>query len=130
METPHFPSSGLPCPDEGCKFQVCAECARSGGGRVGLTRSHFSTDGICTFGHRLELPLADRLTEWIKTEGIQGHYPPDQIAARVVEQVYNGYLVIWLDRGGTDYLRDLCARIKDEHDLTDAEHAAELNDRY
>ena len=50
----HFPSRGLPCPDEGCQFPVCAECARTGGGRVGLTRSHFAADGICTFGHKLE----------------------------------------------------------------------------
>ncbi len=69
--------------------------------------------------------LTARLTEWIKAEGISGHYPPDQIAARVVSQVHASYLTLQLDQGGTPYLRDLCERIKDEADLTDSERAAE-----
>jgi len=120
METLHFPSAPLPAPCTGCGTLLCAECARHG-----LTAVHFSTDGICTYGHRLEVPLADRLAEWIKAEGIEGSYPPDGIASRVVAQVHASYLTAWLDQGGTPYLRDMCARIKDEDDMTPEERAAE-----
>jgi hypothetical protein len=70
--------------------------------------------------------LTTRLTEWIKAEGITGHYPADGIASRVVAQVHASRLTAWLDQGGTDYLRDMCARIKDFDDMADAEMAAEL----
>jgi hypothetical protein len=69
--------------------------------------------------------LAAQLTEWIKAEGITGNYPPDQIADRVVAQIHPSRLTAWLDQGA-GYLRDMCTRIKDETDLTDAERAAEL----
>lgn len=65
--------------------------------------------------------LTAQLTEWIKAEGITGHYPPDQIASRVVASIHHSRLAGWLAQGGTDYLRDMCARIKDEADLTDAQ---------
>jgi hypothetical protein len=84
---------------------------------------HFSPDGICAYGHRLD--LAGWLTEWIKAEGITGHYPPDQIASRVVASIHHSRLAGWLAQGGTDYLRDMCARIKDEADLTDAQFCHE-----
>jgi hypothetical protein len=69
--------------------------------------------------------LATQLTEWIKAEGITGHYPPDQIASRVVASIHHSRLAGWLAQGGTDYLRDMCARIKDEADLTDAQFCHE-----
>lgn len=115
--TLHFPSKPLPDPCAGCGTLLCAECARA----WKLTAQHFRPDGICPNGHRLEEPLVTRLTEWIKAEGVTGHYAPDQIAARVLAQVHAGYLTTWLDQGGTDYLRDMCGRIKDEADLTDAQ---------
>lgn len=68
--------------------------------------------------------LTTRLTEFIKAEGITGNYPPDGIAARVVTQVHPSHIEKWL-RQNPGYLRDLCERIKDEADLTDAERAAE-----
>lgn len=45
----HFPSAPLPDPCKGCGTLLCAECARHA-----LTAVHFSPDGICAFGHRLE----------------------------------------------------------------------------
>lgn len=65
--------------------------------------------------------LTAQLTDWIKAEGITGHYPPDQIAAHVVASIHHSRLTGWLTQGGTDYLRDMCARIKDEADLSDAQ---------
>jgi hypothetical protein len=89
-----------------------------------LTAQHFGPNGICPNGHRLEIPLVDRLTAWIKAEGIEGNYAPDQIAARVVAQLHPSYLTRLLDEG-SDHLRDMCTRIKDFEDLTDEEFAAE-----
>lgn len=117
MEIVHFLSAALPEP-HGCGGLRCAECARHA-----LTAVHFSPDGICAFGHKLD--LAGWLTDWIKAEGITGHYPPDQIAARVVASIHHKRLTGWLTQGGTDYLRDMCARIKDEADLTDAQFCHE-----
>ncbi len=114
----------LRCPDEHCTSLVCGHCTAGG-----MTRQHVSESlGRCSYGHLASDPapiLIARLTEWIKAEGVIGHYPPDQIAARVVAQVHPGYVITWLDQGGTDYLRDMCARVKDETDLSDAEFAAE-----
>lgn len=48
----YFPSFPQPerCP--GCGGLLCAECARS----WKLTAVHFSSDGLCGFGHRLDEP--------------------------------------------------------------------------
>jgi len=70
--------------------------------------------------------LAADLAAWIDAEKITGNYDPAGIAARVAAQVHHSYLTAWLNQGGTAYLRDMCARIKDSADLTDAEHAAEM----
>lgn len=78
-------------------------------------------------GHNPTPDLASQLTEWIKAEGIEGHYPPDQIAARVVASIHPSYLTAWLAQGGTPYLRDMCARIKDTEDLTPPEYFGELH---
>ena len=49
MTTLHFLSKPLPAPCKDCGTQLCAECARHG-----MTAVHFSPDGLCAFGHRLE----------------------------------------------------------------------------
>ena len=46
----HFPSPALPAPCPGCGGKLCAECART----WKQTTQHFSPDGICPNGHRLE----------------------------------------------------------------------------
>lgn len=68
--------------------------------------------------------LTARLTEFIKAEGIEGNYPPDRVAARALAQVHPSHIERWLAEG-SEYLRNLCARIKDEEDMTAAELAAE-----
>lgn len=69
--------------------------------------------------------LTTRLTEWIKEQGVTGHYPADQIAARITRDIHPGLLAAWLDQDAAGYLRDMCARIKDDADLTDEEWARE-----
>lgn len=120
MTALHFPSAPLPAPCGGCGGLLCAECARS----YKLTAVHFGPQGICAFGHRVEVPLVDRLTAWIKDEGIEGNYPPDQIAARIVSQCHASNIERWLTTGH-DYLRGMCRDIKDWDHLTLEERAAE-----
>jgi hypothetical protein len=70
--------------------------------------------------------LTARLAAWIDAEGITGNYDTAEIAARVTAALAPSLLAAWLNQGGTPYLRDMCARIKDCDDLTDGEFAAEL----
>jgi hypothetical protein len=49
--------------------------------RHGLTAVHFSPDGLCAFGHRLEVPLPTRLAAWIEAENLA----PAEYAAEIAE---------------------------------------------
>jgi hypothetical protein len=115
-----------------------------------MIRHHFNPLGLCPNGHRLEVPLADRLTAWIKAEGITGEYPPDEIAARVIAQRGAGMVGHWLacgdahsgsayitgyddngqrtfDHSGTAHLRWAATHCETPEDLTDTEFATELH---
>jgi hypothetical protein len=123
VEILHFPSKPLPAPCSGCGGLLCAECARRG-----MTAVHFSTDGICAYGHRLEATreqVAAKLAAWIDEQGIKAADSAEDLAGRVITSLGAWRVEEWLTAGGTDYLRATAVRYANPDPLTDAQFAVE-----
>lgn len=94
MEALLFFSKALPDPCGCCQGLLCAECARSGPGRQGLTAVHFRPDGTCGGGHRLDLPAA--VAAVIEAEAIAKGDEAAQAAVQVIRAVGPELVTEWL----------------------------------